>query len=150
VLYWLLGKECTGTGLAGRDTDHTEGGGMIRNVLLVLEIVIAVAAILASPYMIFRNLPVLSGKTPVTGPKLRVIVDMAVFDVITIVMIISAYLIYSSNPWGRWVSLVAGLVLIAGASVRTDLAGLRTWLAPILGVLGIVVVVLAILLPSTG
>jgi hypothetical protein len=123
---------------------------MARNVLLVLEIVLALAAFAGGANVVFRNRQVLAEEERSTPPKLRVVLDMVLLDAILAAMVLSAWMLYSNMSFARWMSIIAGAVLLGALGARPNLAGGRQWLAATLALLGIVVVALAILLPSGG
>jgi uncharacterized membrane protein (UPF0136 family) len=123
---------------------------MIRNFLIGLEIVLTLAAVAGEVYTILRGRQTLAGGGPLTGDRLRVLLDIVILDVIAILMAVSAYLVYAGYSWGRWVSLVAGLALVGAVSARPDLGAIRSWVPPVLSMLGIAVVALAILVPYSG
>jgi hypothetical protein len=65
-------------------------------------------------------------------------------------MLLAAALLLIDAPLARIVSLEAGVILIAWIAVQVSLVGYRHWLQPLMGFLGLTIVVLSFLLPSPG
>ena len=122
----------------------------IRAVLLVLEIVLAVGALVLGALIVLRNRQVLAEGERVTPDRLRVVGDMLLSDAILGTMAVAAWMLYSRMSWARWMSIVAGAVLMGVVAARPSLTGGRRWPVPILELLGFAVAILAVLLPSCG
>lgn len=122
----------------------------IRTILLVMEIVVAVAAMVLGALIVLRNRQVLAEGDRLTPDKLRVVGDLLLSDAIIGVMVVAAWMLYSWTSWARWMSIIAGVVLMGIVAARPGLTGGRRWLVPILELLGFAVAILAVLLPSCG
>jgi len=133
-----------------RDPGTRYSAQMLRVTLIALEILIGVAALGGGAYAFagardvprewLRNTPFRSYAIP--GVILVVAVGGS--------MLGAAGLLIAEAGVARLVSLEAGIVLLAWVAMQVALIGYRSWLQPVMGVLGAVVVVLSFLLPSPG
>jgi uncharacterized membrane protein (DUF2068 family) len=123
---------------------------MTRNTLIVLEILVAVVALAGGARTVLRSRKVLAEGTDLSPAKLSVILDMVLCDVITVLMLVAAWLLWKNGSWARLMSVVAGAALIVCAAARPSLSDPHSAVAPALVVLGIAVVVLSLVLPSAG
>ena len=120
---------------------------VIRNALMVIEIALAIAAFVGGSAMVLRGRQALAEPQGLNPRKVDAVLDIALMDVILVVMAVAAWALYSRASWARWMSIAAGAALIVALAARPSLTGLRRWLAASLALLGVVVVLLAALLP---
>lgn len=123
---------------------------MTRTVLIVLEILIGVAAIGGEVHLILTSRKVFANEPGLTPAKTRVIVDLVMLDLIIAIMVISAWLVYGGSSWARVLSIIAGMVVGGFAALRPTLTGSRQAVSTAFVLLGLAVVILGIILPSSG
>ena len=123
---------------------------MTRTALIVLEILIGVAALGGEAYLIMTSRQALTEGPGLTLAKTRVIVDLVVLDAIVVVMFLAAWQVVTNGSGARWLSIIAGAIAAGSASSRPTLTGSRLALSSVVTILGLVVVLLAVLIPSPG
>lgn len=115
---------------------------------MVLEVVLAMVAFLAGTATVLANRRVLAEAAPAGPSKLEVWLNVALMDVVLGAMAVAAWALYTDRSWARWMSVAAGAVVIGALAVRPGLTGRRGWLAASFAILGVVVILLALLLPG--
>jgi len=123
---------------------------MVRTVLIVLEIIVAAAAIGGEAYLLLSSQKMLTQQSGLTQEKIRVIVDLVVLDAILVVTIIAIWQVVTEGSVARWISIIAGAVTAGAVSARPSLTGSRQAVSTFFAIVGLVVVVLGFLLPSPG
>jgi hypothetical protein len=123
---------------------------MIRTTLIVLEILIGVGALAGGSYGLSgaRGVP----RAWLQGSPFKTYFAPGLFLLVVVggSMLTAAGLLLGSVSAARLVSLEAGIVLVAWIVAQVSVIGYRYWMQPVFGVLGLVVVVLSLLLPSPG
>jgi hypothetical protein len=123
---------------------------MIRTTLIVLEMLIGVSALAGGVYAVSGARGISRDWLEGSPFKSYFVPGLALFFVVGGSILTAAGLLLGDVPSGRLVSLEAGIVLVAWIVGQVSVIGYRSWLQPVLGVLGLVVVVLSFLLPSPG
>jgi hypothetical protein len=141
--------------MRGRSLLRGAGSGwstdrVIKNVLMVLEIVVAVAAFYMGTATLLRNRQVFAQPARSSPEKLETVSNVVLMDLVLAANVVAAWALYSERSWARWMSVAAGAVAIVALAVRPGGAGGRGWLAAGLALLGMAVVLLAVLLPGWG
>lgn len=123
---------------------------MVRIALIVLEILVGAAALGGGAYA-FAGAPGVSTEWLKNSPfKTYLVPGLALFFVVGGSMLAAAGLLLADVGIARTVSLEAGIVLLAWVAAQVSVIGYRSWLQPVMGVVGLAVVVLSFLLPSPG
>jgi hypothetical protein len=123
---------------------------VIRNVLMVLEIVVAVVAFYAGAATVLRSRQAFAETAPGSPEKLEAVLNVVLLDLVLAASAVAAWALYADWSWARWMSLAAGAVVIVVLALRPGIGGGRRWLAACLALLGVAVVLLAVLLPGWG
>ena len=123
---------------------------MLRTTLIVLEIIIGVAAVGGGVYALTGAATVPREYLQSTPFRSYFVPGLVLIIVVGGSMLLATTLLLIEASLARIVSLEAGVILIAWIGVQVSLIGYRHWLQPLMGFLGLVIVVLSFLLPSPG
>ena len=123
---------------------------MLRTTLIVLEIIIGVAAVGGGVYALTGAAAVPREYLQGTPFRSYFVPGLVLIIVVGGSMLLAATLLLIEASLARIVSLEAGVILIAWIGMQVSLIGYRHWLQPLMGILGLVIVVLSFLLPSPG
>lgn len=123
-------------------------GTVTKNVLIVLEVVLALAAFFVGTALVFANRQALAGAVPAGRSRLDLWLDVVLMDLILGAMAVAAWALYAERSWARWMSVAAGAVVIGVLAGRPGLMGKRSWLAACFALLAVLVILLALLLPG--
>ena len=123
---------------------------MLRTTLIVLEIIIGVAAVGGGVYALTGAAAVPREYLQGTPFRSYFVPGLVLIIVVGGSMLLAATLLLIEASLARIVSLEAGVILIAWIGMQVSLIGYRHWLQPLMGFLGLVIVVLSFLLPSPG
>jgi len=123
---------------------------MVRIALVALEIFVGAAALGGGTYAL-AGAPGVSTEWLKNSPfKSYLVPGLVLFFVVGGSMLAAAGLLLADVGIARTVSLEAGIVLLAWVAAQVSVIGYRSWLQPVMGVVGLAVVVLSFLLPSPG
>lgn len=123
---------------------------MLRTTLIILEIIIGVAAVGGGVYALIGAAAVPREYLQGTPFRSYFVPGLVLLVVVGGSMLLAAALLLIQASLARIVSLEAGVILIAWIGMQVSLIGYRHWLQPLMGFLGLVIVVLSFLLPSPG
>ena len=123
---------------------------MLRTTLIVLEIIIGLAAVGGGVYALAGAAAVPREYLQGTPFRSYFVPGLVLLIVVGGSMLLAATLLLIDAPLARIVSLETGVILVAWIGVQVSLIGYRHWLQPLMGFLGLVIVVLSFLLPSPG
>jgi hypothetical protein len=123
---------------------------MVRTVLIVLEIVIAVAAVTGGAYAILGAPRVPREWLQGTAFKSYLVPGLALLVLVGGSMVAAAAMLLAGASGARVVSLEAGIVLLAWMVAQLSMIGYRHWTQALSIGLGLAVVVLSFALPAPG
>ena len=117
---------------------------MLRNALIVIELVAGIGALVAAPRMLAARRP----RVLQMGTVGRFALPL--LAIIGAALICAAALLLAGVTKGRLVSVEAGVFFTAWVAGHLALAGVRHWLQFLALTLGVAIVVLALFLPCPG
>ena len=123
---------------------------MVRTVLIVFEIVIAVAAVTGGAYAILGAPRVPREWLQGTAFKSYLVPGLALLVLVGGSMVAAAAMLLAGASGARVVSLEAGIVLLAWMVAQLSMIGYRHWTQALSIGLGLAVVVLSFALPAPG
>jgi hypothetical protein len=123
---------------------------MSRTALIVIEIIIGVAAVGGEGLLVYSSRQMLAKEPGLTSAKTRFFVDMVMLDAIAVLMFVSAWLVRGDSSFARTLSIVSGIVVGVAVVARPSLTQSRQAVSSLFVVLGLLVVLLGIILPSPG
>lgn len=123
---------------------------MLRPFLIVLEIIIGVAAVGGGVYALTGAASVPRDYLKGTPFRSFLVPGLVLMVVVGGSMLLAATLLLMETRLARVASLEAGIILVAWIGMQVSMIGYRHWLQPLMGALGLVIVVLSFLLPSPG
>ncbi len=123
---------------------------MLRTTLIVLELIIGVAAVGGGVYALTGAPSVPREYLKGTPFRSYLVPGLVLIVIVGGSMLLAATLLILEVGWARVVSLEAGVILVAWIGMQVSMIGYRHWLQPVMGALGLAIVVLSFLLPSPG
>ena len=123
---------------------------MLRTTLVVLEILIGVAAVAGGVYALTGASSVSREYLQGTPFRSYLVPGLVLLVVVGGSMLLAASLLASDARLARVASLEAGVILAAWIGIQVSLIGYRSWLQPLMGGLGVLIVVLSFFLPAPG
>ncbi len=123
---------------------------MVRDTLIVLEILIAAAAVAGGVYAIMGAPGVPRDWLKGSAFKTYLVPGLVLLILVGGSMAAAAAMLLAGASGARVMSLEAGIVLLAWMVGQLSMIGYRHWTQPLLVVIGVAVVVLSFALPAPG
>jgi hypothetical protein len=115
---------------------------------MVLELVLAVAAFYGGTVTMLTKGRALAEAAPAGLSKVEMLLDVVLMDIILGAAAVAAWALYTDRSWARWMSVAAGAVVMGVLALRPGLVGKRSWIGALFALLGVLVILLALLLPG--
>jgi hypothetical protein len=133
-----------------RTPDVRYSAAMVRDTLIVLEILIAVAAVAGGVYAIVGAPGIPPEWLKGSAFKTYLVPGVVLLVLVGGSMAAAAAMLLAGSSGARVMSLEAGIVLLAWMVGQLSMIGYRHWTQPLLVVIGVAVVVLSFALPAPG